>query len=346
MWIPMWRPDPTRTRDTLVDLIVSKAGGATAKATSTAALESVAGLLSRAFALAEVHGPAPIVAAFTPAIRSMLGRALIRRGELVAGVDVLGTSMVMLPASSHDITGGYDPRSWTYRLQLAGPSSSSTRTARGDDVFHFRGEVDPSQPWRGIAPLESAALAGRLSAELVNALGDEVSGARGYLLPIPVDGLDKTVELLKSDIKKLAGQTAVVESQVTGQFRPTDGSGASSRSEWMPRRLGAHPPEALVKLQDCVTKEVWAALGVSESLFMPRDATSAREAMRSFLTTVVLPLGELVAIELSAKTGEAITMTFDRLRASDIQGRARAFASMTGGGMDVSTASRLSGFTE
>ena len=60
-------------------------------------------------------------------------------------------------------------------------------------VVHPRFEVDPDRPWRGIGPIQSAALAGRLSAETAGALADAESGPRGGLLPLPVDGADPTV---------------------------------------------------------------------------------------------------------------------------------------------------------
>ena len=48
-------------------------------------------------------------------------------------------------------------------------------------------------------------------------------------------------------------------------------------------------------------------------------------------------------MELSAKLDTEVTLSFDALYASDITGRARAFQSMVGGGMDVAKAAALSG---
>ena len=79
-------------------------------------------------------------------------------------------------------------------------------------------------------------MAGRLSAELVNALADEASGTRGHVLPIPVDGEDPTVERLKADLKVLRGQTAVVESSQSGSWKPDD-PGSNPTRDWIPRRL-------------------------------------------------------------------------------------------------------------
>ena len=49
------------------------------------------------------------------------------------------------------------------------------------------------RPWQGRGPLQSAELAGRLSAETVAALGDGVSGPRGSVLAIPTDCKGATI---------------------------------------------------------------------------------------------------------------------------------------------------------
>lgn len=329
--------------DTLVSLLTSRAAGKTIKATATGALEAAAGVVGRAFALAEVSGPPPLVDAFGPDIRGMVGRGLIREGEVVTVVDLVADSLVLRPGASWDIEGGYDPEGWRYSVLLGGPSGTVTRHTPAPRVLHFRFATDPDRPWKGIGPIESATLAGRLSAEVVAALGDEVSMVRGALLPIPLDPEDESVATLKDDLKKLAGQLAMVESQTTGEWRaqrqtaPRDGG-------WTPQRIGANPPEPLVTLADQAAKEVLMACGLSPALFGGGDATSAREAWRLALHGLIAPLGDLVAHEIATKTGEAITMSFDRLRASDVQGRARAFQSLTGGGMEVGSAAAFTGF--
>ena len=336
------RADSSYT-DTLVNLIVSQAGGSIVKATATAALEAAAGVVARAFAAAEVSGPPLLVDAFGPAVRSMVGRSLIRSGEIVLAVDVRGGAVHFVPAADWDIQGGYAPETWRYRLSLAGPSQQFTRSGVGaDQVVHFRYQVDPAMPWKGVGPLESAALAGRLSAELANALGDEASGTRGHLLPIPVDGQDPTITALKADLKTLRGRLAVVESQTTGKW--TADNRQAARGGWTVERLGANPPEPLVMLHEIATRDVLSACGVSPALFGGADGTSAREAWRLALHGVIAPLADLVVGEISEKTGEQMSINFDKLRASDVSGRARAFQSLTGGGLSVGSAAVLAGF--
>ena len=55
------------------------------------------------------------------------------------------------------------------------------------------------------------------------------------------------------------------------------------------------------------------------------------------------PLGLIVQHELQTKLETEITISWEELRASDLSGRARAFQSMVGGGMDVEKAASLAG---
>ena len=192
-------------------------------------------------------------------------------------------------------------------------------------VLHVRYAVDPERPWRGLSPLAVASLAGRLSAETVAALADESSGPRGSFLPLPkTDGEDDTVAQLKADIRKLGGALAIVESMAD---KWGTGEGAS-RSDWDQKRLGADPPDALVDLARHASDEVYAACGVSSSLFSSADGTAQREAWRRLLFSTIAPLGRIVENELRVKLDTPdLRLTWNELRASDLAGRARAFQS-------------------
>ena len=331
--------------DLLVSLAVSRAKGTgPAKVTATGALQAAAGLIARGFAAAAVEGPANLTAAVTPACLSLIGRALIRSGEIVMVVDVDPEGAVRLhPASHWDVQGGVDPETWRYRCNLPAPSSTVTRMVDSTGVVHVRFEVDPERPWRGVSPLESAALAGRLSAETAAALADESSGPRGAVLPLPVDGEDPTVAALKADIRNLAGQVAMVES--TRTMHPGAAQNAPA-GDWQPRRIGANPPAAEVNLHTAASSEVLAACGVPVSLFVDSDGTGQRESFRRFMHSTLQPLGAIVAGELSAKLEADVSLSFDRLFAADLSGWAQAFQSLVGGGMDVSKAAGLAGLME
>ena len=138
--------------DAIVAAILTRAtGGAPANVTTTGAVEAAASLMGRAFASATLTPP---VSAVSASILGMMGREIIRRGEAVFLIDVDGAGLRLTPATGWEITGGVEPETWTYRLQLAGPSQDVTRYAPAAGVVHIRPYVEPSAPWRGIAPIE------------------------------------------------------------------------------------------------------------------------------------------------------------------------------------------------
>lgn len=330
----------------LIQAILSRAEGATlAIPDASAAVEAAAGLVQRAFMAAELSGaPGYVLDALHPEVMGAIGRALIRRGEWAGNIDVSRSGRLTLaPAHTIDVRGGHRPDSWTYRLTLAGPDTFTTRfDVPAAAVLHFRAAVDPERPWRGVGPVQAATLAGRLLAALTAALGDEAAGPRGHLLPIPkTDGQDDTVTALRKDLGSLKGSVALVESmaddwQTSGQgYRPT---------EWTPRRIGANPPEPLVPLLDQAGRDVLSAVGINPALFAGRDGTAAREAWRQFLFGLVAPLGRVVEREIREKLhAPALKVDWSELRASDLAGRARAFQSMVGAGMDPAKAAGIAG---
>ena len=332
--------------DSLVALIVSQASGATlAKPAATGALEASASIIARCFAAAVVSGPDRYREALGPSTLSMIGRALIRQGEIVFAIEVRGGRLMLLPASSWDVTGDVDPASWTYRLTLGGPSRLTTLDpVPSEGMVHIKYQSDPDQPWRGVSPLSSAALAGRLSAETMMALADEASGPRGMLLPTPVDGNDPTIAALKADLKSLRGKVALVESTSSGWA--ADGSQSRPKGDWESRRLGAAPGASLIEQASLASREVYAACGIPLSLVDKSEGTGQREGFRRLMHATIDPLARIVAEELSVKFETDIGLSFDGLFAADLAGRARAFQSLVGGGMDVAKAAALAGLMQ
>ena len=123
-----------------------------------------------------------------------------------------------------------------------------------------------------------------------------------------------------------------------------DTSAPAGRADWRAARLGSNPPAAAVELRRDAGLAALAACGVPPTLYAAgSDGSGQREAWRRFLHGTVAPLGAIVAAELGAKLDAPVGLSFDRLFASDLAGRARAFSSMVAGGMDVAKAAALSG---
>ena len=249
--------------DTLIAGLFNRASGRSlAVPSETAALEAAAGLVGRGFASAEIGGDASVTSALTPSVMSLVGRELIRRGELVFKIDTSNAGLKLLPAQSWDITGDPDPASWTYRLDLAGPSRTVTYDALpASGCLHFRYASSPSSPWAANGPIQVAVLAGRLSSETARALGEESSGPVGRLLGVPIDGADATVAGLKADIRDARGRMALLEA---GDW----GNAGEAKTALKSERFGADPPPGLVALMSAASQEgVYAACGLNASLW-------------------------------------------------------------------------------
>ena len=322
-------------------ILAQNAAGGRASAGVTAALEIATGIVGRAFASARLAGSPTLEDAMPGLLLAMIGRCLITSGEFVAAVERGGGAIRITPASDWDITGGANPRTWRYSMSLSGPSGEyRVKEAPASRVIHVRYASTPERPWTGRGPLQIAREAGRLSAATVAALADESQGPRGYLLPVPdSDGLSDKVSGLRSDLAGLAGRLATIETQ---QSLAAD-TGQRRGREWEVTRIGARPPAELVELQNVATREVLGACGIPLPMVIDSQGTALREAWRIFLFSTVAPLGRILADELTLKFGQPIALEWDELRASDLAGRARAFQSMVGAGMDINQAAALSG---
>ena len=153
----------------------------------------------------------------------------------------------------------------------------------------------------------------------------------------------RTKSALHTDLRAINGKLALVESTASGWG---DGSQGAPRRDLVQNRIGANPPEVLAVLRSDAALAVLAACGVPVTLLGRADGTALREAWRQFLHASVTPVSLSVAAELSDKLDTDVKLSFDRMMASDLSGRARAFQSMVGGGMDVSKAAALAGLME
>ena len=192
--------------DAAIAHIQAQATGAVSDVLETAALEIAAGLYGRAMAMAEITSGGPAAQAVTPPVMAMIGRQMIRKGQVVFELVVNDRGAVLMPVSTWNIVGNFDPVSWVYELTFGGPSETLTKSVDGAGVVHCRYAVDPSQPWIGKGPMQLASSTSKLTATLESKLAEEVSAAVGQLLPIPEEATDDQKAALRADIASLKGK--------------------------------------------------------------------------------------------------------------------------------------------
>ena len=333
-----YRDSDASYTDLIVSGLVAAASGTGARnATRTAAVEACAGAWARALAAATVAPVGAATAGVTAAFLADVGRRLIRSGDALYVISIGPDGTVLLPAAAWDVLGGYEPAGWRYRVTLAGPDVTVTRTIPAAGVVHLRWATAPGRPWAGVSPLAWASETGRLSGGLEEALADEAAGPRGSVLPIPesqreptdddADG-DDPLAGLRGDLLRLRGGLAMVETMSAGY----GDRGGRPDADWKSRRIGAEPPDVLATLRSDAALTIYAACGVPPSLVtMPADGTAQREGWRRFLHGSVSPVARIVAGELRAKLDTAaLALDFTSLYAADVSGRARAYRSMAG----------------
>ena len=330
--------------DSVLRLIEAQATGEAADTSSTAAVEAASGLLSRAFAAAEVSGPDWTRETVTPAFLAQVGRDLVRKGDSmhVIRLDAMGR-VRLIPASSWHWEGSHDPASWTVRVTAYGPSTSTTWNLPGASVVFVRWGSTPGQPYVGAGPLSWAHTTARLNSEAERSLADEAGGPITNLLPVPQDGgdggEDDPLKNLKADISAARGKALLLETVAAGYG---EGRMAAPQKDWIAARLGPNPPASMAMVQKQSFAAVLAACGGSPALFDDSDGTAKREALRQWHLGTVQPLARLLAAELSAKLEAEVRLAFD-LYNVDLAGRAQAFQKLVAGGVKVTEALATSG---
>ena len=337
-----WSKNETRQDtdygDAVVRAILAAASGDVISGLS-AGKEIAAGWWQRAFASAEIRPQGVVADLLTPHL-GYIGRSLVEHGEAVFEIAVDG-GLELRPAATVTVEGSNNPRGWTYLLSFSGPSEQVTRTLPADRVLHLVYARSATTPWRGIGPIDASGTTRKLLDNLEQRLGQEAGEAVGHLIPVPNVQSSGT---LQADIRALKGQAVLVESTSQGWGQ---GPLSAPHGDFQLRRVGANPPESLRHLRRDVELSVLAACGVNPAVLGGTEAAGSREGYRQFLHGTIAP----VALDLARSIASAfdvpgLSFNFDRLMASDLSGRARAFQSMVGGGMDTTKAAALAGLME
>ena len=296
--------------------------------------QSAAGLWARCLSVATSD-----LEAVSPDVLGGIGWDLAIVGEHVSVVQVDGTGRVaLLRASSWNISGGPDPRSWLYDVSLSGPTGTHTRVVPAAGVVHVRYLPDNRIPWRGVAPWKRAPTLSKLAAEVESALVREARLPTKMIIPMPQGGgID--VGTLRNDMQNNAYQTVFPTTTAAGF-----GAGRSSAplTDWKVTRLKSEPEEALVGLCRDIPGQIGILYGIPNVLTSGTGSeTVTREAFRRFVLTAIEPLALIISKECTRVFEVPVELDLSELAHADIAGRARAFKALSGAGMSPSDAAEF-----
>ena len=355
---PWWQSVPVEHRSSYTDQVVTAilaaaSGGGVRPALATAAVESCATLYSSALASCSITGPSSVTRSLNADWRASVASELVRRGQCVyiIGADPVD-GLALRAASSFDVYGGADPP-WTYRVERAGPSTTTWQTYSSEAVLHLRWSTDHARPWAGVGPLQRASDSAALAAWLEKRLSEEASGPVGAFLPVAKYDANPDADLadpdaddplaaLRRDIGNSRGQVLAVESQMAAADSPA----SAPRKDFQVARFGANPPRDLVELRQHVMLDIGAACGVPRALVDSRaSGQAAREAWRQFVSTSVDGLARRIEAQVLAQLGVEIRIDSTPLAGRDLAARAAAFRRLAGkeGGLTVDGAREAAG---
>ena len=343
----------TRARESFTDqqivLISAAARGSDDVATACSAVEVAAGMYARDLSLAEVTPRNSRTVSITPSWLALCGRELARSGQFVCDIQIVSGAVHLQPAAfAYATQGGVDPSSWVWSLNLYGPSYARTRTRPNSAIVNIAIGRTVSRPWAGRAPWQAASLSSGMLTGIERQLSGEARSRSGYIMPTPDvgdrsqgpddDGSTDPLTKLRVDLAAAEGRTLLAPSMASG-FGAGAGVAPVLATEYMARRFGANPPEALTELRRDVERSILSTFGILPSLLDPKaSGTALREARRQFHAGTVVPTASLVEAALSEALNEDVKLNMRRGKATDSATLARAISSLTSSGMDLETA--------
>ena len=252
-------------------------------------------------------------------------------------VDDIG-ALALVPASSFEVSGGYRPSTWLYKLELARPSGEPvTRVVPAEGVAHIKINPSRSSPWYGtsaLGNLSATALAG-----LERSLGMDTAPPSGLLLPMPDGASQSVVDQAAQALMNGRGGISLLQSTSGGYGQGKD---AAPKKDLEQVRFGPIVPAASITAHADLTISLLNSMGVSEQLYHG-GGPGMREAARQLYLSVIAPLSSVVVHKLSRALNVSIELDFGALRAIDSSARARGVAVLVGAGMSLADATDIMG---
>ena len=278
-----------------------------------AAVEAVAGRVSRLMETAIVSGEPRAKQALTPTVLAMIGRSLIEWGEslhmLKYRIGPGGVEYYLCPAQHEwTVLGGTDPEEWIVNATLTGAQTVYESSAPRAAWLHVIRDADPDYPWRGVAPLQRASVSSQLVRMAEDALVREMRQPTMAIIPQP-QGSTADTNTLRSEIQSGSHQTVFPPTTAAGYGA---GRGSAPQTDWKPQRLKPMPEAALVALSDSASAKVVAALGAHPAIMGGGGGNGSvdREAGRQLRKMIGQPIARLIEENAWRVFRERITISW------------------------------------
>ena len=205
--------------------------------------------------------------------------------------------------------GGYDPEAWIVDATLTGAQTVYEASAPRAAWLHVIRDADPDYPWRGVSPLQRAAVSSQLVRLAEDALVTELRMPTKAIFPMP-QGASIDTGTLRSDFQN-KGYQVVFPTTTAAGFAA--GRGSAPLTDWKPQRLKPMPEDALVQLADNATARVVAALGAHPAIMGGGGGNGSvdREASRQMRKFIMQPMARLIEENAWRVFGERIRIWWE-----------------------------------
>ena len=124
------------------------------------------------------------------------------------------------------------------------------------------------------------------------------------------------------------------------------GQGMESKpgDDWVSKRFGMSPPQAMVQLRGNAELSILAACGVGVTILSQNDGTAKARDFSRFLTGTMIPLGKVLAQQIGdALDVPDLSFDFNDLGAADIAAKGRVFGQLVSNGVSIADAAEVAG---
>ena len=305
-------------------------GGTLADAAASTSIERAIVLYTSAFSVASVVAPGRMAEAINPSWLSIAVRDVLKYGEHLSVIRVVGGRVRLVPASMWSVEGDADIASWNYSVTLAGPTVTQTERIPSHGVVHLMWSRSKHSPAIGRGPLANCGLSARILGGLVRRLGDRAIQPTGGFLTVPKHDISEDEnetnpnDLLGQDVSQAAGRLLIVNTTSGG-----DGDRASAPArDYVPTSFGLDVKTEASDLMQVVEDRIFASCGIPPGLGGGVTSGQAVSSLyRQFIFNAVQGLAARFSVELEDKLEVSpITFNFSKLGHIAIVERATAIA--------------------